>query len=157
MDSSASDRALMMRALALAERGLFTTTPNPRVGCVIVRDGVVIGEGFHERAGSPHAEVAALADARARGHDPAGATLYVTLEPCNHTGRTPPCTAALIAAGIRRVVAAMADPNPLAANGADSLRAAGIATEIGLCGDEARELNIGFVSRVARARGRGCG
>ena len=142
MDSSASDRALMMRALALAERGLFTTTPNPRVGCVIVRDGVVIGEGFHERAGGPHAEVAALADARARGHDPAGATLYVTLEPCNHTGRTPPCTAALIAAGIRRVVAAMADPNPLAAHGADSLRAAGIATEIGLCGDDARELNI---------------
>ena len=152
MNSSASDRALMARALALAERGLFTTTPNPRVGCVIARDGVVIGEGFHERAGGPHAEVAALADARARGHDPAGATLYVTLEPCNHTGRTPPCTAALIGAGVRRVVAAMADPNPLAARGAEALRAAGIATEIGLCGDDARELNIGFVSRVTRGR-----
>lgn len=152
MDSPASDRALMTRALALAARGLFTTTPNPRVGCVIAKGAVVIGEGFHERAGGPHAEVAALADARARGHDPAGATLYVTLEPCNHTGRTPPCTAALVKAGIRRVVAAMADPNPLAAHGADALRAAGIATEIGLCEDEARELNIGFVHRVIRGR-----
>jgi diaminohydroxyphosphoribosylaminopyrimidine deaminase/5-amino-6-(5-phosphoribosylamino)uracil reductase len=150
--AAASDRALMARALVLAERGLFTTTPNPRVGCVLAKDGVVIGEGFHERAGGPHAEVAALTDARARGHDPAGATLYVTLEPCNHTGRTPACTGAVIAAGVKRVVVAMSDPNPLAAHGAATLRAAGIATEIGLGEDEARELNIGFVSRVTRGR-----
>jgi diaminohydroxyphosphoribosylaminopyrimidine deaminase/5-amino-6-(5-phosphoribosylamino)uracil reductase len=146
------DRAMMGRALAQAERGLYTATPNPRVGCVIVRDGAVIGEGFHARAGSAHAEVAALADARTRGLDARGATLYVTLEPCNHTGRTPPCTAAVIAAGVRRVVAAMADPNPLAAHGAQRLRAAGIATELGLLENEARELNIGFISRVTRGR-----
>lgn len=146
------DRAMMRRALALAERGIFTTTPNPRVGCVIVRDGAVIGEGFHARAGEAHAEVAALADARSRGDDARGATMYVTLEPCNHSGRTPPCTQAVIAAGIGRVVAAMADPNPLAAHGADRLRDAGIATEIGLLADEAQELNIGFVSRVTRGR-----
>src|SRR6185295_11308551 len=102
----------MARALALAENGLYTATPNPRVGCVIVRDGTVIGEGWHERAGLAHAEVNALADACARGHDPRGATLYVTLEPCNHTGRTPPCTDAVIDAGIARVVAAMEDPHP---------------------------------------------
>src|SRR6266498_3711351 len=97
----AADRAFMAQALALAERGLFTTTPNPRVGCVIVRDGVAIGEGFHARAGEAHAEINALIDTKSRGHDPCGATLYVTLEPCNHTGRTPPCTDAIIAAGIR--------------------------------------------------------
>jgi diaminohydroxyphosphoribosylaminopyrimidine deaminase/5-amino-6-(5-phosphoribosylamino)uracil reductase len=147
-----TDRRLMARALALAARGLETTTPNPRVGCVVARDGVVIGEGFHARAGEAHAEVAALDDARARGHDPAGATLYVTLEPCNHTGRTPPCTDAVIAARIARVVVAMADPNPAAAHGAERLRGAGIATEIGLREDEARELNLGFVSRVTRGR-----
>ena len=107
-----ADRAHMARALELAERGLYTTTPNPRVGCVIVKDGAVVGEGWHERAGRPHAEVNALADRAARGHDPRGATLYVTLEPCNHHGRTPPCVDALIAAGIARVVAAMRDPNP---------------------------------------------
>src|SRR5919204_538829 len=128
----AADRAFMTRALALAERGLFTTTPNPRVGCVLVKDARVIGEGFHERAGLAHAEVNAIADARARGHDPRGATLYVNLEPCNHTGRTPPCADAVIRAGIARVVAAMADPNPQAARGADRLRAAGIAVDIGL-------------------------
>jgi diaminohydroxyphosphoribosylaminopyrimidine deaminase/5-amino-6-(5-phosphoribosylamino)uracil reductase len=119
---------------------------------VLVKDGVVVGEGFHERAGSSHAEVAALADAHARGIDPRGATLYVTLEPCSHLGRTPPCTAAVIAAGVARVVAAMADPNPMAAHGATALRAAGIATDIGLLESEARELNIGFVSRVTRGR-----
>lgn len=149
---SDADRAFMARSLALAERGLFTTTPNPRVGCVIVKACAVIGEGWHERAGEPHAEVRALADAKARGFDPRGATLYVTLEPCNHTGRTPPCTDAVIAAGVARVVAAMADPNPPAAHGADRLRAAGVATDVGLCELEARELNIGFVSRMTRGR-----
>lgn len=151
-DSADSDRSLMARALALAARGLETTTPNPRVGCVLARDGVVIGEGYHARAGGAHAEVAALADARARGHDPAGASLYVTLEPCNHTGRTPPCTEAVIGAGIARVVAAMADPYPPAARGMERLRAAGIATAIGVLEEEARELNLGFISRVTRGR-----
>ena len=149
---SDADRAHMAHALALAGRGLYTTTPNPGVGCVIVRDGAVIGEGWHERAGGPHAEVNALADARGRGLDARGATLYVTLEPCNHTGRTPPCAAEVVAAGIARVVAAMADPNPAAAHGAGRLRAAGIAVDIGLLEDEARELNIGFASRMTRGR-----
>ena len=149
---SDGDRAHMARALALAGRGLYTATPNPRVGCVIVKDGAVIGEGWHERTGAPHAEVNALADARARGHDPRDATLYVTLEPCNHTGRTPPCTDAVIAAGIGRVVAAMADPNRAAAHGGARLRAAGIAVDVGLLDDEARELNIGFVSRMTCGR-----
>jgi diaminohydroxyphosphoribosylaminopyrimidine deaminase/5-amino-6-(5-phosphoribosylamino)uracil reductase len=107
---AAMDREMMTRALALAERGLYTTTPNPRVGCVIARDGLVVGEGWHERAGEAHAEVRALEDARNRGGDVRGATAYVTLEPCNHHGRTPPCTEALLAAGIQRVVAAMSDP-----------------------------------------------
>jgi len=147
-----ADRTYMARALALAGRGLYTTTPNPRVGCVIVADGAVIGEGWHERAGAPHAEANALADARARGHDPRGATLYVTLEPCNHTGRTPPCAEAVIAAGVARVVAAMRDPDPLAAQGALRLRGAGVAVDFGLLADEAGELNIGFVSRLTRGR-----
>jgi len=149
---SDADRAHMARALALAGQGLCTTTPNPRVGCVIVRDGAVIGEGWHERAGAPHAEINALADASARGNDPRRATMYVTLEPCNHTGRTPPCTTDVIAAGVGRVVAAMADPNPEAAHGAARLRTAGITVDIGLLEDEARELNIGFVSRMTRGR-----
>ncbi len=147
-----ADRAYMARALALAGNGLYTATPNPRVGCVIVRDGAVIGEGWHARAGEAHAEVNALADARTRGIDPRGATLYATLEPCNHAGRTPACTDAVIAAGIGRVVAAMVDPNTGAAGGAARLRAAGIAVDCGLLEDEARELNIGFVSRVTRGR-----
>jgi diaminohydroxyphosphoribosylaminopyrimidine deaminase/5-amino-6-(5-phosphoribosylamino)uracil reductase len=142
----------MARALALAERGLCTTTPNPRVGCVIVKDGIVIGEGWHERAGAPHAEVNALAEVRGRGQDPRGATLYVTLEPCNHSGRTPPCATEVIAAGVGRVVMAMADPNPEAAHGAGRLRAAGIAVDAGLLEIDARELNIGFVSRMTRGR-----
>lgn len=149
---ASAERAHMARALALAERGLYTTTPNPRVGCVLVRDGAVIGEGFHARAGEAHAEVNALADAKARGHDPRGATAYVTLEPCNHHGRTPPCTDALVAAGIARVVAAMDDPDPAARRGALRLRAAGVAVDVGLCRDEARELNVGFVSRLTRGR-----
>ncbi|MFO1412480.1 MAG: bifunctional diaminohydroxyphosphoribosylaminopyrimidine deaminase/5-amino-6-(5-phosphoribosylamino)uracil reductase RibD [Burkholderiales bacterium] len=149
---SATDRAHMSLALALAARGLYTTTPNPRVGCVLARGELVLGEGFHARAGEAHAEVAALAHAAQQGRDVRGATAYVTLEPCNHHGRTPPCVDALVAAGVARVVAAMRDPNPEAADGAARLRAAGIGIEFGLCEDEARELNIGFVSRVTRGR-----
>ena len=147
-----ADTVFMQRALALAARGMFTTTPNPRVGCVIVDHGSVIAEGWHERPGEAHAEVAALRAAESQGRDVRGATLYVTLEPCNHTGLTPPCTEALIAAGIDRVVAAMPDPHALAAGGAGRLRAAGIRVETGLCESEARELNCGFISRVTRGR-----
>ena len=140
----------MTRALALARRGLYTATPNPRVGCVIVRDGVVVGEGWHERAGEPHAEVHAL---RAAGERARGATVYVTLEPCSHEGRTPPCCEALIAAGVARVIAAMQDPNPLVAGkGFAMLRASNIAVESELMTQEAGELNIGFVSRMTRGR-----
>lgn len=140
----------MARALALAAQGLNTTTPNPRVGCVLMRDGEIVGEGWHQRAGEPHAEVHALREAGTRA---AGATAYVTLEPCSHFGRTPPCSDALIDAGIGRVVAAMEDPNPLVAGrGLARLRAAGIATAHGLLEEEARELNIGFVSRMTRGR-----
>ena len=146
------DRELMARALELAALGLFTTTPNPRVGCVIARDGIILGEGWHERAGEAHAETRALADARARGNDPRGASAYVTLEPCNHHARTPPCTDALLAAGIARVVAAMRDPYPPAKHGADRLAAAGVAVEIGLLEDEARELNAGWIKRVEKGR-----
>ncbi len=142
----------MDRALALAALGMFTTPPNPRVGCVVVRDGVVLGEGFHRQPGTAHAEVNALADVRSRGLDPRGATLYVTLEPCNHHGRTPPCVDAIIDAGIARVVAAMADPHPIAAGGAQRLRTAGIAVDIGMAADAALDLNPGFVSRVTRGR-----
>ena len=142
----------MARALALAARGLYTTTPNPRVGCVIVKDGHVIGEGWHERAGGAHAEVVALADARARGHDARGATLYVTLEPCNHHGRTPPCVDAVLAAGIARVVAAMHDPVPGHGRGGERLRGAGVRVDVGLLRDEAFALNAGFVSRVTHGR-----
>jgi len=144
------DRTSMARACALAERGLFTATPNPRVGCIVVRDGAVLGEGFHARAGEGHAEALALADARARGCDPRGSTMYVTLEPCNHHGRTPPCVDAILAAGVARVVAAMPDPNTAAAQGAARLRKAGIDVAFGLMEREARELNIGFVSRMTR-------
>ena len=140
----------MALALQLAERGLYTTDPNPRVGCVIVRDGTCIGQGWHERAGEPHAEVHAL---RAAGSAARGATAYVTLEPCCHHGRTPPCTDALIAAGIARVVAAMPDPNPLVSGcGLQALRGAGIATEVGLMQAQAEKLNPGFISRMCRGR-----
>ena len=151
-DAAAADRDFMARALALAARGLFTTTPNPRVGCVIVRDGMVLGEGFHARAGAPHAEVEALADAVRRNLDVRGATLYATLEPCNHFGRTPPCVDAILAAGIARVVAAIRDPNPVAATGADRLRAAGVTVDIGIAADEAHELNIGYITRMTQGR-----
>jgi len=147
---TAADHAHMARALRLAERGLYSTTPNPRVGCVIVSDDVVVGEGWHARAGEPHAEVHAL---RAAGGRARGATAYVTLEPCSHHGRTPPCANALIDAGLARVVAAMRDPNPQVAGGGISLLTlAGIRAEVGLLETEARELNIGFVARMTRGR-----
>lgn len=147
---TAADHEFMARALQLAARGLHTTTPNPRVGCVIVRDGQIVGEGWHVRAGEPHAEVHAL---RAAGAAARGAEVYVTLEPCAHHGRTPPCADALIAAGVRRVVAAMGDPDPRTdGGGMEKLRAAGIEVACGLLEDDARELNIGFVSRLSRGR-----
>ncbi len=150
MTFSAVDHGMMARALQLAERGLWTTSPNPRVGCVLVREGEIVGKGWHERAGEPHAEVHAL---RAAGELARGATAYVTLEPCSHHGRTPPCAEALIGAGVSRVVAAMRDPNPLVAgNGLAMLQAAGIETACGLLENEARELNIGFVARMTRGR-----
>ena len=150
MTASADDYRWMARALVLAERGLFTTTPNPRVGCVIVRDERIIGEGWHVRAGEPHAEVHALAMAGAAAR---GATAYVTLEPCSHHGRTPPCADALVQAGVLRVVAAMEDPNPLVAGrGIMRLREQGIEVFVGVQEAEARELNIGFISRMSRGR-----
>ena len=147
---SAADHETMGQALQLAARGLYTTTPNPRVGCVVVKDGAVIGTGWHEKAGLPHAEVLALKAAGVRAR---GATLYVSLEPCSHHGRTPPCVDAVIAAGVKRVVAAIQDPNPkVAGTGFSKLRAAGIAVEQGLREEEARELNIGFFARMSRGR-----
>lgn len=147
---SADDHRFMALALRLAELGLNSTNPNPRVGCVIVRDGQVIGEGWHQRAGTPHAEVHALTQAGAAAR---GATVYVTLEPCSHHGRTPPCAEALIAAGVGRVVAAMRDPNPqVAGRGLVQMEAAGILVDCGLLEEPAREMNIGFVSRMTRGR-----
>ncbi|MDB5805042.1 MAG: ribD [Betaproteobacteria bacterium] len=141
----------MQLALDWAARGMFITAPNPRVGCVIVRDGRVIGAGHTLAAGQAHAEVQALRDAAARGNPVRGATAYVTLEPCSHHGRTPPCADALVEAGLARVVAAMEDPNPLVAGqGMARLRAAGIVAENGLLAAEAREMNIGFFSRMER-------
>ncbi|HNQ05234.1 MAG TPA: bifunctional diaminohydroxyphosphoribosylaminopyrimidine deaminase/5-amino-6-(5-phosphoribosylamino)uracil reductase RibD [Thiobacillaceae bacterium] len=140
----------MARALRLAEQGLYGTSPNPRVGCVIVRDGKVVGEGWHARAGEPHAEAYAL---RAAGERARGATAYITLEPCSHHGRTPPCANALIDAGVARVVASMRDPNPqVSGRGLELLTLAGVRVEVGLMGAEARELNIGFISRMRRGR-----
>ncbi|WP_323122708.1 bifunctional diaminohydroxyphosphoribosylaminopyrimidine deaminase/5-amino-6-(5-phosphoribosylamino)uracil reductase RibD [Burkholderia alba] len=147
------DRAWMARALALAARGMYTTTPNPRVGCVIVKEGELIGEGFTQPAGHDHAEVRAIKDARSRGHDVSGATAYVTLEPCSHFGRTPPCARGLIDARLGRVVAAMEDPNPqVSGRGIAMLRDAGIEVSCGLLAHEAAELNVGFVSRMTRGR-----
>jgi diaminohydroxyphosphoribosylaminopyrimidine deaminase/5-amino-6-(5-phosphoribosylamino)uracil reductase len=145
-----SDYQWMRRALELAERGLWSTTPNPRVGCVIVREGEVVGEGWHRRAGEPHAETLALAQAGDRAR---GGTAYVTLEPCRHFGRTPPCTDALIEAKLARVIVAMEDPNPLVnGQGLNRLRQAGIDVRCGLLESAARELNIGFVCRMTRGR-----
>lgn len=147
---SSVDTTLMQRALVLAERGLLTTRPNPAVGCVIAHQDKVVGEGYHERAGGPHAEVHALREA---GEAARGATAYVTLEPCAHHGRTPPCAAALVAAGVARVVAAGLDPNPkVAGAGLAHLRKHGIATASGLLEAQARELNAGFLSRFERGR-----
>lgn len=140
----------MARALALAARGLCTTQPNPRVGCVLVKNGVIVGEGWHQRRGGPHAEVHAL---RAAGAEARGATAYVTLEPCSHHGLTPPCCEALIEAGVTRVVAAMGDPFPAVdGRGFGRLRAAGIAVDVGLLKAEAEALNEGFLLRVRRGR-----
>ena len=144
------DERYMRRALELAARGLNTTDPNPRVGCVVAQHGRIIGEGWHERAGEPHAEVAAL---RAAGAQAAGAALYVTLEPCSHHGRTPPCVEALTAARVARVVYATDDPNPqVSGRGAAALRAAGIVVEAGLMAEEATELNAGFMKRMREGR-----
>lgn len=147
---SANDLRCMRRALELAALGLYTTHPNPRVGCVLAQGEEIVGEGWHRRAGEAHAEVHALKMAGERAR---GATAWVTLEPCAHHGRTPPCADALIAAGVARVVVAMRDPFP-AVDGAGvaRLRDAGIAVDVGLCEDEARELNLGFVSRLTRRR-----
>ena len=140
----------MARALQLADKGRHSTQPNPRVGCVIVKDGAIIGEGFHERAGEPHAEVHAL---RMAGDKARGADVFVTLEPCSHFGRTPPCADGLIAAGVRKVWAAMQDPNPeVAGKGLERLRAAGIEVECGLMQAQAQVLNRGFVMRMTRGR-----
>ena len=133
----------------MAERGLYTTTPNPRVGCVIVRGAEVTGEGWHEKAGGPHAEVRAL---QAAGENARGATVYVTLEPCAHHGRSPPCVDALLGAGVKRVVAAMKDPHQDAGNGLALLEKRGVEIASGLMENEARELNVGFVARLTRAR-----
>jgi diaminohydroxyphosphoribosylaminopyrimidine deaminase / 5-amino-6-(5-phosphoribosylamino)uracil reductase len=150
MMATAADHEFMGQALELAARGLYTTTPNPRVGCVIVRDGTIVGAGWHEKAGMPHAEALAL---KAAGTRARGATLYVNLEPCSHHGRTPPCADAIVDSGVARVVAAVQDPNPrVAGAGFSKLRAAGVAVEQGLREAEARELNVGFFARMTRGR-----
>ncbi|MEW9571179.1 bifunctional diaminohydroxyphosphoribosylaminopyrimidine deaminase/5-amino-6-(5-phosphoribosylamino)uracil reductase RibD [Rhodanobacter sp. Si-c] len=150
MTFNAFDHLHMAHALRLAERGLFTTQPNPRVGCVIAHGDEVVGSGWHRHAGEPHAEVFALREAGERAR---GATVYATLEPCAHHGRTPPCADALVAAGVARVVVAAEDPFPqVAGRGLGKLRAAGIAVDTGLLRDEARELNVGFFSRLERGR-----
>ena len=151
---SAGDTSLMRHALELAQLAVGLSDPNPRVGCVITAaDGRVIGSGHTQQAGAAHAEVMALRDAAARGEPVSGATAYVSLEPCSHHGRTPPCCDALVAAGLARVVVAARDPNPLVAGeGIARLRAAGIGVDVGLFASEARELNIGFFSRMERGR-----
>jgi diaminohydroxyphosphoribosylaminopyrimidine deaminase/5-amino-6-(5-phosphoribosylamino)uracil reductase len=148
-----SDHRHMQRALALGARAMLHATPNPRVGCVIARDDEVLGEGFTQRPGSHHAEIEALQDARRRGHDVNGATVYVTLEPCSHFGRTPPCATALIEARVGCVVAAVEDPNPqVCGRGMEMLRSAGIDVRCGLLRQEAVEANIGFFMRMNRGR-----
>ena len=148
---SAVDHQFMSEALAEAQKALYLSSPNPRVGCIIVKAGQVIGRGFTQKVGAAHAEVQALADAKSRGKDPAGSTVYVTLEPCNHTGRTPPCVDALIAAKPTKVIAAMGDPNPLVAGqGLERLRTAGIEVDCGLLEADAQAINRGFISRMTR-------
>ncbi len=147
---STLDTRMMQAALNLAREGRYSTSPNPRVGCVIAQGAQIVGQGFHLRAGEPHAEVHALRQAASAAR---GATAYVTLEPCSHYGRTPPCAQALIDAGVSRVVAAITDPNPLVAGkGLAMLQAAGIETASGLLAEEAREINRGFLSRIERGR-----
>jgi diaminohydroxyphosphoribosylaminopyrimidine deaminase/5-amino-6-(5-phosphoribosylamino)uracil reductase len=147
---SASDHFYMSRALQLAERGLFTTSPNPRVGCVIVNQQKMVGEGAHLKAGEPHAEVYALQQAGALAQ---GATAYVTLEPCSHHGRTPPCAEALVKAGVKKVIVAMVDPNPLVAGqGLAYLQSQGVTTQSGLMQTQAAGLNPGFVSRMVHQK-----
>lgn len=147
---SAAEHAHMAEALRLAALGFWTTDPNPRVGCVVVRNGAIVGRGWHRRAGEPHAEALALNEA---GEQARGATAFVTLEPCSHYGRTPPCADALIAAGVAEVVVAAGDPHPrVAGSGIERLRAAGIRVRSGLLTESARELNIGFFSRHQRGR-----
>lgn len=144
------DAAYMAEALTLARRGLYTTHPNPRVGAVVVRDGQIVGRGAHLRAGDAHAEVFALAQAGERAR---GATLYVTLEPCCHHGRTPPCTDAILAAGVARVVIAVADPNPQVRGGGIALlQRQGLQVELGCLAEEATALNIGFIRRMRSGR-----
>ena len=148
---SAVDHQFMSEALAEAQKALYLSNPNPRVGCLIVKDGQIIGRGFTQKVGEAHAEVQALADAQSQGVDPSGSTVYVTLEPCNHTGRTPPCVDALIAAKPAKVIVAMSDPNPLVAGkGLERLRASGIEVHCGLLESEAQALNRGFISRMTR-------
>lgn len=145
-----TDLEWMTQALTLAQQGLYTTTPNPRVGCVIVNDGVLVGQGAHLKAGEAHAEVHALKQAGERAR---GATAYVTLEPCSHVGRTPPCADALLATGIKRVVVAMPDPNPLVGGaGIARLRAHGLQVEVGVGADAALALNPGFIKRMTQQR-----
>ena len=145
------DHEFMSQALVEAQKALYLPNPNPRVGCVIVKDGQVIGRGYTQKVGGPHAEIQALAEVRAKGLDPIGSTFYVTLEPCNHTGRTPPCVDALITAKPATVIAAMTDPNPLVSGrGLERLRAAGIEVRCGLLKSEASKLNLGFISRMTR-------
>lgn len=150
MSFTAVDAQYMARAFALAHRGLYTTDPNPRVGCVVVNNGKIVGEGFHAMVGGPHAEPLALKQAGALAR---GATVYVTLEPCCHHGRTPPCSDALLEAGVARVVAAMRDPNPkVAGKGFAALEAKGVVVESGLMQDQARELNRGFIERMEQGK-----
>ena len=150
IEFTATDHAMMAEALRLARKGLWTAEPNPRVGCVIAQQGRIVGRGWHERTGGPHAETVALAEAAETAR---GATVYVTLEPCSHHGRTPPCADALIDAGVARVVCAMRDPHPnVAGAGMRRLERAGIEVRCGLMEDQAHELNRGFVRRVERGR-----
>ncbi len=148
---TAVDHQFMSQALAEAQKALYLSNPNPRVGCVIVREGQVIGRGYTQRVGGAHAEVQALADTKANGFDAAGSTVYVTLEPCNHIGRTPPCVDALIAAKPAKVIVAMSDPNPLVGGkGLERLKNAGIDVRCGLLESEAQAINRGFISRMTR-------
>lgn len=150
MDWLADDYSFMSRAIQLARKGLYTTHPNPRVGCILVKDGRIIAEGWHVKTGEPHAEVNALNNTKS---DPRGASCYLTLEPCSHTGRTPPCTDALLKAGIAKLIVAMEDPNPsVSGRGLEKIRQTGIPVVIGLLQSQARELNPGFIKRMSKNR-----